>query len=116
MAGKATEDRIRTLRSAVLMFVESVVVLDAAASQIAADSLRSQIDEVVASRFNLARLEMLSEFGPEAVMRTLLEQILRPPEQLGGIAPGLSAIRFSPGVNSHRQFPASGSRGAYKYR
>jgi hypothetical protein len=88
MAGKATEDRIRTLRSAVLMFVESVVVLDAAASQIAADSLRSQIDEEVASRFNLARLEMLSEFGPEAVMRTLLEQILRPPEQLGGIAPG----------------------------
>jgi hypothetical protein len=127
MAGKATEERIRTLRSAVLMFVESVVVLDAAVSQIAADhlcsqpvlfrdcadkmhrqiemaarlsgyfncvagkaagaeidlvtfrdSLRSQIDEEVASRFNLARLEMLSEFGPEAVMRTLLEQILHP--------------------------------------
>ena len=40
------------------------------------DGLRSQIDEEVASWFNLARLEMLSEFGQETVMRTLLEQIL----------------------------------------
>ena len=41
------------------------------------DSLRAQIDEGVASWFNLARLEMLSEFGQEAMMRTALEQILR---------------------------------------
>jgi hypothetical protein len=31
----------------------------------------------VASWFNLARLEMLSEFGQEAMMRTVLEQIPR---------------------------------------
>ena len=126
MDGNATEDRIRTLRSALLMFVASVVVLDAAISQIATeymsgqpvlfrdcadkmqrqvemaarlsgsfnclggrtagveinleevrDNLRAQIDEGVASWFNLARLEMLSEFGQEAMMRTVLEQILR---------------------------------------
>jgi hypothetical protein len=41
------------------------------------EGLRSQIDEEVASWFNVARLEMLSEFGQEAMMRTVLEQILR---------------------------------------
>jgi hypothetical protein len=41
------------------------------------EGLRSQIDEEVASWFNLVRLEMLSEFGQEAMMRTVLEQILR---------------------------------------
>ena len=41
------------------------------------DSLRAQIDEGVASWFNLARLEMLTAFGPDAERRTVLEQILR---------------------------------------
>ena len=126
--GTPIEGRISTLRLALLMFVESVVVLDAAISRVVAehmsghpvlfrdcadnlqrqvemaarlsghfnrlagragvaeinleevrDSLRAQIDEQVASWCKLARLEMLSEFGQEAVMRTLLEQILPPP-------------------------------------
>jgi hypothetical protein len=42
MGGNATEDRIRTLRSALLMFVESVVVLDAAVSKIAAEHMSGQ--------------------------------------------------------------------------
>ena len=41
------------------------------------DGLRWQIDEEVASWFNQSRLEVLSEFGQEAEMRTVLEQILR---------------------------------------
>ena len=126
LGGTPIEGRIGTLRLALLMFVESVVVLDAAISRVVAehmsgqpvlfrdcadnlqrqvemaarlsgsfnclgrriagveinleevrDSLRAQIDEGVASWFNLARLEMLSEFGQEAMMRTVLEQILR---------------------------------------
>jgi hypothetical protein len=126
LVGTPIEGRIGTLRLALLMFVESVVVLDAAISRVVAehmsgqpvlfrdcadnlqrqvemaarlsgsfnclggrtagveinleevrDSLRAQIDEGVASWFNLARLEMLSEFGQEAMMRTVLERILR---------------------------------------
>lgn len=139
MGGNATEDGISTLRLALLRFVESVLVLDAAISQVVAehmsgqpvlfrdcadkmqrqlemaarlseafnclagrasgveinleefrDGLRGQIDEEVASWLNLARLEMLSEFGQEAAMRTLLEQILRATEQQGGAAPSRS--------------------------
>ena len=126
LGGTPIEGRIATLRFALLMFVESVVVLDATISRVVAehmsgqpvlfrdcadnllrqvemaarlsgsfnclggrtagveinleeirDSLRAQIDEGVASWFNLARLEMLTAFGPDAERRTVLEQILR---------------------------------------
>src|SRR5439155_1139918 len=40
--GNATEDRIRTLRLALLRLVESVVVLDAAVSQVVAEHMSGQ--------------------------------------------------------------------------
>jgi hypothetical protein len=51
------------------------------------------------SWFNLARLEMLSEFGQETTMRTLLEQILRGTEQQGGDA--LGRVKEAPAEGNH---------------
>jgi hypothetical protein len=40
--GKATKDRVQTLRLSVLMFLESVIILDAAIAQVAAERLDGQ--------------------------------------------------------------------------
>ena len=42
MHGKAPKDRVQRLRSAVLMFLESVIILDAATAQVAAERLNGQ--------------------------------------------------------------------------
>jgi hypothetical protein len=40
--GKAAKDRVQTLRLAVLIFLESVIILDAAIAQVAAERLNGQ--------------------------------------------------------------------------
>jgi 3'-phosphoadenosine 5'-phosphosulfate sulfotransferase (PAPS reductase)/FAD synthetase len=42
MHGKATKERVQTLRLAVLMFLESVIILDAAIAQLATERLNGQ--------------------------------------------------------------------------
>jgi hypothetical protein len=52
MRGRATKDRVQTLRLAVLMFLESVIILDSAIAQLAADRLNGQPVSGVNSRKN----------------------------------------------------------------
>jgi hypothetical protein len=52
--GKATKDRVQTLRLSVLMFLESVIILDAAIAQVAAERL---IGQPVLFRDTAAKLE-----------------------------------------------------------
>jgi hypothetical protein len=88
MRGNPTKDRVQTLRLAVLMFLESVIILDSAIAQLAADRLNGQpvlfrdcsvkleeqlkMAEEMSEHFNLlARPVDAAEINPEELRNSL---------------------------------------------
>jgi len=62
MRGKSTKDRVQTLRLAVLMFLENVIILDAAIAHVAAERLNGQ---PVLFRDSAAKLEEQLQMAEE---------------------------------------------------